>query len=133
MYPNFIKGVTLAAALLLSASACLAANPQAQPAQAAASGAKPADINNQAKKPTTPAKPKAARAAPVKPVDINSADKAALMKLPGISATEADKIIAGRPYPTKTRLVTKNIVSMSVYQDLKPLVIARQKDTPTAR
>lgn len=133
MYPYLIQGVTLAATLLLSASPCLAANAQAQPPQSATSAAKPADISGQAKKPAPPAKSKAARAAPVKLVDINSADKAELMKLPGISAADADKIIAGRPHLTKTRLVTKNIVSMSVYQDIKPLVIARQKETPAPR
>lgn len=55
------------------------------------------------------------------------------MKPPHISATDVDKSIAGRPYLTKTCLVTKNIVSMSVYQDIKPLVIASQKDTPTRK
>lgn len=133
MYQHLVKGVTLSAALLLSAGTVIAASPQAQPSQTAASGAQPAASSSASKKPAAPAKAKAARAAPVKLVDINSVDKAALMKLPGISATDADKIIAGRPYLTKTRLVTNNIVSMSAYQDIKPLTIARQKETPAPR
>lgn len=63
----------------------------------------------------------------VKLVDINSASKKELMTLPGISAAEADKIIAGRPYLTKAHLVTHDILSRAAYDNLKSLVIAKQK------
>lgn len=134
MYQHLIKSATLLAALLLSTSSCLSADqktaPAARPASAA-SATKAAEPVAKDKKPAAPAKPKAARVAAAKLVDINSASKDALMKLPGVSAADADKIIAGRPYLTKTRLITKNIVSMAVYQDISKLVIARQKETPT--
>lgn len=69
---------------------------------------------------------KAKAAAKVKPVDINSASKAALMKLPGVSAAIADKIIAGRPYNTKARLVTEKIITIDTYGKLTHLIFAKQ-------
>jgi DNA uptake protein ComE-like DNA-binding protein len=39
----------------------------------------------------------AASAAKVEPVDLNNASRAELMKLPGIGAAEAERILRGRP------------------------------------
>ena len=136
MYQHLIKSATLLAALLLSTASCLAADQKTDPAArpaAAASATKAAEPGAKDKKPAAPAKPKTARVASAKLVDINGASKTDLMKLPGVSAADADKIIAGRPYLTKTRLITKNIVSMAVYQDISKLVIARQKETPVPK
>ena len=55
---------------------------------------------------------KAKAAAKIKLVDINSASKAELMKLPGVSAAIADKIVAHRPYNSKARLVTEKIITI---------------------
>jgi hypothetical protein len=44
------------------------------------------------------------------------------MKLPGVNAALADKIIANRPYLTKTNLVTKQVMSVSVFQMLRDRV-----------
>jgi len=41
--------------------------------------------------------------------------------------TEADKIIAGRPYLSKAHLVTRNILSGAHYAQIKDQIIARQK------
>jgi hypothetical protein len=41
------------------------------------------------------------------------------MKLPQISADLADKIIAGRPYLSKTNLVTHNVIPMVTYQAIR--------------
>lgn len=120
---RFIQTAVIAAALLLPAGQSLASDKKSEAPGASASST---EKGGQAQKPATPSKNKAA-AAPVKLVDINSASKAELMKLPGIGAAEADKIVAGRPYPTKARLVTNNILSNEVYEKLKKLVIARQK------
>ena len=66
-------------------------------------------------------------------VDINSASRQELKKLPGIGNAEADRIIAGRPYLTKAHLQTREIVSPLVYQGLRDLVVARQKDARFAK
>jgi DNA uptake protein ComE-like DNA-binding protein len=99
------KSGLLVGALLGAAGCALAAQGAATvqpnpPAQAAAPKAK------------TPPKQ-------VKPVDLNKASKAELMKLPGIDASLADKIIAGRPYLTKSNLVTHKVISMEAYQTIR--------------
>ena len=65
-------------------------------------------------------------AAKAKPVDINGASKAELMKLPGLSDADAEKIIAGRPYASKAWLVTHNVLAQGTYVAIKDLVIAKQ-------
>ena len=73
-----------------------------------------------------PAKPAEKAKAPAALVDINSASKQDLAKLPGVSAADADKIIAGRPYGSKAHLQTRKILSPDTYQTVSKLVIARQ-------
>ena len=64
--------------------------------------------------------------AKVKLVDINGANKAALMKLPGITDAQADKIIANRPYGSKTWLVTNKVIAEPAFYAIKPLIEAKQ-------
>ena len=136
MHYSLFTGAALAAAMLMSSAPSLAADQKpttsASPA-AVASAAQTSEKAAKKRKVATPANTKAANAAAAKLVDINSASKAELMKLPGVSDADADKIIAARPFLTKTRLVTKNIVSMEIYQNISKLVIAKQKDTPAPK
>jgi DNA uptake protein ComE-like DNA-binding protein len=60
----------------------------------------------------------------VKLVNLNAATREELMKLPGISAVEADKIIAARPYGSKGMLVSKNVLSTEKALEIKDLVEA---------
>lgn len=122
MTRNIIHSTMLAAILLFAASASFTADDKTPAAGGAkaVSKAKTADQNAKAKKAKAEAK--------VKLVDINSADKAGLKTLPGISDADADKIIAGRPYLSKAKLTTRNIISRDVYDGLKKLVIAKQKE-----
>ena len=57
-------------------------------------------------------------------VDLNSASRKQLMTLPGIGAEEAARIIANRPYLSKTDLVNKNVLPMGPFLSLRHLVVA---------
>ena len=71
---------------------------------------------------------KSATAAPqATPIDINRASKSELMSLHGIGEVRAQAIIRGRPYARKDEIVQKGIVPLSVYDDIKDRIIARQK------
>lgn len=60
-------------------------------------------------------------------IDINRAGKHELMSLKGIGEVRAQAIIRERPYARKDELVQKGIVPLSVYDDIKDRIIARQK------
>jgi competence protein ComEA len=123
MKHSIIKTALIALTLCVSASLSLADETQVQKAKQA----------NAAAKAKAAAKKSKAGPPQVEPVDINSASKDELKKLPGIGDADADKIIAGRPYLTKAHLQTHNIVSPGVYQGLRQLVVARQKDSKFAK
>lgn len=71
-------------------------------------------------------RPKPGVAPKTRPLELNLASKAELMKLPGIDEALATKIIAGRPYLTKTNLVTRNILPVDLYKPIRHLVSARK-------
>ena len=111
-----------AALLLTAALACTAAQaaPGAPPVAPGASA--PAGHVLQ---PTKKAPP-----APVKRIDINSASKAELKKLPYIDDATAERLVAGRPYLSKTELVSKQVLPLGPYIAIKDRVIALQKKPP---
>lgn len=119
MKHSIIGATLIATALLLSTSLSIAVENKAGAAGDAKAG-------GSAKAMETSAKP-AKAAAKVKLVDINSASKKELKTLQGIGDAEADKIIAGRPYLTKAHLVTRNILPRGIYENIKALVVAKQK------
>jgi len=125
MQRSLIPSALIAAALLLSASLSFAVENK----PGTAGETKAISAPKSAEKSTKPVK----TTAKVKLVDINSAGKKELKTLPGISDADADKIIAGRPYLSKANLVTHNILSREVYENLKRLVIAKQKGDPPAK
>jgi DNA uptake protein ComE-like DNA-binding protein len=59
-------------------------------------------------------------------VDINSATAAELRALPGVTESDATKIIQGRPYQDKGQLVSKKVVSEPTYEKIKDRVVAKQ-------
>ena len=60
-------------------------------------------------------------------VDLNRASRAELMTLPGIGGPEAARIIANRPYLTKTELATKNVLPVGPFLSIRNLVVAMPK------
>jgi DNA uptake protein ComE-like DNA-binding protein len=56
------------------------------------------------------------------PVGLNSASESELTTLPGISKTDARKIIRGRPYQSKNGLVTKGILSSEDYDKIRDYI-----------
>jgi DNA uptake protein ComE-like DNA-binding protein len=117
-----MKLSAVVAALIIFASAGIAAAQTASPTTAPAKPAAAAPVV---------AKPAAAPSTAAKPattlLDINSASKSELDALPGIGSARADAIIKGRPYKGKDELIQKKIVPQSVYDGIKDQIIARQK------
>jgi competence protein ComEA len=82
--------------------------------------------NNQVAKGPTP-KPSTSTTKPAAAslVDLNTASKQALMTLPGITETNAKKIIENRPYRTKADLTQKKVISPDAYAKIEARVVAK--------
>ena len=59
-------------------------------------------------------------------VDINRATVAELLKVPGMTASWAARIVRFRPYRTKLDLVDQGVVTPEAYQRIRDGVIARR-------
>ena len=56
------------------------------------------------------------------PVNINTASSSQLDSLPGVGSVTSGKIISARPYSTVDELMSKKVVSKSVFEKIKDLV-----------
>lgn len=131
MQYRLIFNALVAVAVLSNVGHAYAANDGALAPQQAASKAKAGSEKLGA---ITGAKGSQSKAlTPVKLVDINSATKAQLKKLPGIGDGEAAKIIAGRPYGSKTWLLSNNILAEDKYAAINGLIIAKQPSKDGAK
>ena len=61
-----------------------------------------------------------------KPLDLNTATKEQLLSLPGMTAEEADRVVAGRPYNEPGELVTRHILPKTEYDKITDHVTARK-------
>jgi competence protein ComEA len=77
---------------------------------------------------TTNPTPPAATMAPSKAsmVDINTASAVELKALPGVTESDSEKIIRGRPYADKSQLVSRHVVSEATYDKIKDHLVAKQ-------
>lgn len=80
------------------------------------------------------ARPAPPRDPGLKPVDLNNASRADLMRLPGIGAAEADRIVKGRPYLSKASLVSQQVLPAPLYDGLRGRVyVGAVKGRPAPR
>jgi DNA uptake protein ComE-like DNA-binding protein len=59
------------------------------------------------------------------PLDLNTATREQLVNLPGVTAREADRVIAGRPYNDPSDLVTRHIIPKTEYDKIADEVTAK--------
>jgi competence protein ComEA len=62
-----------------------------------------------------------------KPLNLNTATKDDLLKLPGITPAQADRIIAGRPYDDPKDLVTRRILPKTEYDKISDRLTAKKQ------
>src|SRR5579863_6461052 len=60
-------------------------------------------------------------------VDINRASEAQLLKIPGMTASWASRILRFRPYRTKQDLLDRGVLPGDVYDRVKDYVIAHRE------
>ena len=58
-------------------------------------------------------------------VDINHASRTELKSVPGITTALAGRIMANRPFGSKTQLVSRGIISRELYERIKDKVVVR--------
>ena len=61
-----------------------------------------------------------------KQLDLNAATKDQLLSLPGVTAAEADRVIAGRPYSETGDLVTRRIMPKTEYDKIANRLTAKK-------
>jgi DNA uptake protein ComE-like DNA-binding protein len=59
-------------------------------------------------------------------VDVNRAELKDLVRLPGISRNDAERILAGRPYRSKRDLLRRHLLTERQYERLKDYLIAHR-------
>jgi DNA uptake protein ComE-like DNA-binding protein len=65
----------------------------------------------------------------ITPINLNTASKADLLRLPGITEIDAQRVIDGRPYRSKTDLLDKRIVSAQIYAKISVKVFGSEDST----
>ena len=58
-------------------------------------------------------------------LNLNSASKGQLLELPGMSESEADRVVAARPYGSPDDLVSRRVISKAEYDKISDRVEAK--------
>jgi DNA uptake protein ComE-like DNA-binding protein len=111
------KWMVLGTSMICLATTVCAGTINTGPRAGPGSGQSPGSSSQAAAKQQTP---------PEARVDINHATVEELMKVPGMTATWAARIVRFRPYRTKQDLIDKGVVTSQVYDRIKDYVIAHQ-------
>jgi competence protein ComEA len=61
-----------------------------------------------------------------KQLDLNTATRDQLLSLPGVTAAEADRVIAGRPYSEAGDVVTRRIMPKTEYDKIADRITAKK-------
>jgi DNA uptake protein ComE-like DNA-binding protein len=61
-----------------------------------------------------------------KPLDLNTATKDQLLSLQGVTAAEANRVIAGRPYTDAGDVVARRIIPKTEYDKIADRVTAKK-------
>jgi DNA uptake protein ComE-like DNA-binding protein len=60
------------------------------------------------------------------PLDLNAANREQLLRLPGITGADADRVIAERPYSEPSDLVRRHVLSKAEYEKISDRVTAKR-------
>ena len=66
-------------------------------------------------------------------ININTATKEELMGLPGITDETADKLMAARPFKSKSQLVSKKILTKEEYSKISSMITAAKAKASTKK
>jgi len=119
---NRTFAIAVGVAAVLAASVALADDTPAASSSAPATPSAPAATKAPA---TTSAHSSSKSAHHHNMVNLNTASKEQLVKLPGVTAETAEKIIASRPYTSTNELVSKKVVSEAEYKKMQGHVTAK--------
>jgi DNA uptake protein ComE-like DNA-binding protein len=61
-----------------------------------------------------------------KALDLNTATREQLLSLPGVTAAQADRVVAGRPYNEPADLVTRHIMPKAEYDKIADRITAKK-------
>ncbi|MCA3250700.1 MAG: ComEA family DNA-binding protein [Pseudomonadota bacterium] len=132
--PSTATAVALLAALLSVLLANLPGNAAAFSVRAPGTAGTPGKDFQHPPLRDAQAQPAPPRAPGLKPVDLNNASRADLMRLPGIGAAEADRIVEGRPYLSKASLVSQQVLPAQLYDGLRGRIyVGAVKGRPAPR
>lgn len=121
---KLLKSILLSLGIVMAITNVALAKDEAKPATSTAASAAATKAAPSASAAASASAPKA-KPAPL--LDINSASKKDLAKLPKIGEARSAAIIKGRPYSGKDELLSKKILTEDAYNEIKDLIIAKQK------